>query len=278
MDAPVTEQNDVLTDAPSRLTFGLVCSEADTRTVAVDGFLSALGEQLGASVERRDAPTYEALAVDVREGRVDLAWLPPIAFIRLADEVSPLGSFARGGQTSFTAALVVRADARIRDLESLRGLRAGWVDPWSAAGFVLPRMKLALLGVDPRGLFRTEHFLGSHHEALRALVDGACDVVGTYARSDGEGNVTDGAWKEVDADVRVLATFGAIPPDVLALGRGAERWRRPFVGALRALAAGPSRERLEKVFGGSEFREGLAAGYESLRGALGLATSRGLFD
>lgn len=275
----MTEPNDPPGGGPSRLTFGLVASgEAESRIAAIDDMLAALSEQLGATVERRDAPTYKALAVDVRAGSVDLAWLPPIAFIRLADEVSPLGSFVRGGQTSFTAALVVRADARIHDVESLRGLRAGWVDPWSAAGFVLPRVKLALLGVDPRGLFRTEHFFGSHHQALRALVDGACDVVGTYARSDQDGNVTEGAWKEVDADVRVLATFGPAPPDVLALRRGAERWRVPFVAALRALAGEASRARLEKVFGSSEFREGLAAGYESLRGAFGLATSRGLFD
>ena len=44
---------------------------------------------------------------------------------------------------------------------------------WSAAGFVLPRVKLALLGVDPRTVFRTEKFHGSHRAALQALVDGA---------------------------------------------------------------------------------------------------------
>ena len=76
-------------------------------------------------------------------------------FVRLADAVTPIGSILRDGKSAYEAALVVRADSNVRTIDSLRGTRAGWVDPWSAAGFVLPRVKLALLGIDPRNVFRT---------------------------------------------------------------------------------------------------------------------------
>ena len=269
----------------ARIVFGLVVSTpgSDLADLSgrVDRLTKMIGAHVGLEVARFDAPTYEALATEVREGRVDVAWLPPIVFVRLADSVTPLGSIVRGGKTAYEAALVVRADSRIRTIDGLRGSRAGWVDPWSAAGFVLPRVKLALLGVDPRTVFRTETFHGSHRAAMKALEEGACDVAGTYAQADEAGNVVAGAWSEVSgAEVRVLATFGAIPPDVIAVrAELAAESRVKVLEALRAACTEEStRKVLREIFNGDELREGLAPGYESLRSALDMATARGLFD
>jgi phosphate/phosphite/phosphonate ABC transporter binding protein len=263
----------------SQIVFGLVVPSVGSETgPRVDELTRALGERIGISVQRRDAASYEALAADVRDGRTDIAWLPPIVFVHLGDKVIPLGSIVRDGASTYEAALVVNASSKIQSIDGLRGTRAGWVDRWSASGFVLPRVKLALLGLDPRTLFRTETFHGSHHSMLKALIAGACDVVGTYGRADENGNVVDGAWSEVeDADVRVLATFGAIPPDVLVVRSAvAHRLGDRALAALKSLCADDS-ELLRDVFGGHEFREGLAPGYDSLRKALEMAISHGIF-
>lgn len=264
------------------MVFGLVVQQAGSAIASrVDAMLAWMKKHAGIEIERRDSTSYEALANDVRAGKVDVAWLPPIVFVRLADAVVPLGSILRGGRTAYEAALVVPKGSRIKSLEGLRGVRAGWVDPWSAAGFVLPRVKLALLGIDPRTIFRTETFHGSHRATLQALVDGACDVAGTYARADESGEVTVGAWSEMEgADVRVLATFGAIPPDVLAARKDLdEAARTKVLEAIRAAcAADESKAILREIFGGDELREGLAQGYDSLKSALDMATARGLFD
>ncbi len=265
-----------------RICFGLVVNTPGSDLPArVDRLTTMMGAHMGLDVTRFDAPTYEALATEVRKGNVDVAWLPPIVFVRLADAVTPLGSIVRGGKTAYEASLVVRSDSRIRTIEGLRGSRAGWVDPWSAAGFVLPRVKLALLGVDPRTVFRTETFHGSHRAAMKALAEGACDVAGTYAQADESGNVIAGAWSEIEgASVRVLATFGAIPPDVLAVRKQfPDETRGKVLEALRAACAeDSSRKILREIFNGDELREGLVSGYESLRSALDMATARGLFD
>lgn len=262
--------------------FGIVVQEAKSPIAArVDEMLAWMTDKLGATIERRDSKSYEALAQDVRNGKVDIAWLPPIVYVRLAESVVPLGSILRGGRSTYEAALVVPKDSKIKAIEELRGTRAGWVDPWSAAGFVLPRVKLALLGVDPRNVFRTERFHGSHRAVLQALVDGACDVVGTYARADDEGEITAGAWSEIEgAEVRVLATFGAIPPDVLAARKDLpDDDRGRILNALRdATKESASREILKSIFGGDELREGVASDYDTLRSALEMATARGLFD
>ncbi len=262
--------------------FGLVVNTPGSDLPArVDRLTSWVGWQIGAEVTRFDAPNYEALATEVREGRVDIAWLPPIVFVRLGDAVTPIGSIMRDGKSAYEAALVVRSDSKIRTIDGLRGTRAGWVDPWSAAGFVLPRVKLALLGIDPRTVFRSERFLGSHRAAMTALAEGACDVAGTYAQTDAEGNVNAGAWSEVEgAEVRVLATFGAIPPDVIGVRKGyPDEAREKVLGALRAACAEQAtRAVLREIFNGDELHEGLSSGYESLKSALEMATARGLFD
>ena len=246
------------------ITFGLVTGPALAET---DRLLAWLKENAGLEVERRAADSYEALAGDVREGKVDVAWLPPIVFVRLGDAVTSIASIVRGGKSSYEAALIVPAASRIKSIEGLRGARAGWVDRWSASGFVLPRMKLALLGVDPRTVFRTETFYGSHKKTIEAMVEGRCDVAGTH----------DGAWNDVDgADVRVLATFGAIPPDVLAVRSSIDEATR--AGILEGLKKDGAKPMLRAIFGGDEVRDGLAEGYDGLKSALESASARGLFD
>ena len=90
-----------------------------------------------------------------------------------------------------------------------------------------------------------------------------------------------GAWSEIEgAEVRVLATFGAIPPDVIAVRKDfPDDARAKILEALRAACnEDASRTILREIFNGDELREGLASGYEALKSALDMATARGLFD
>jgi phosphate/phosphite/phosphonate ABC transporter binding protein len=240
--------------------------------------LRRVGDKLGRSVRRVDVPTYEELAARVNAGALHAAWLPPIVFLHVADAVAPVASIERDGNATYEAALVVRADSRVRSLEQLRKLRAGWVDRWSASGYVLPSMNLALQGLEAKTLFTSETFYGSHRAAILALVTNACDVTATYARADDGGTVTTGAWSEVEgAKVRVLQTFGAIPPDILAVrASDAGTFAEPLVTALRTVVE-DDESLARETFGGTRIREGLAPGYASLRAALDVAAARGIF-
>lgn len=264
--------------------FGLVAATTDDDLgPKVDRLLEWVGKKAGVAIERHEAASYEALAKDVKKDRVDVAWLPPIVYVRLAEEVVPCGTIVRGSKEKdgYETALIVRKDSKAKTVANVRGSRAGWVDRWSAAGFVLPRVNLALLGIDPRTFFRTETFHGSHRAVVRALMDGACDVAGTYARTDGKGKTIDGAWSEIEgAEVRVLATFGAIPPDVIAARSSLpEPLRLKIWDAIRAAGDDPTVKKLvREVFGGDSMRDGLGKSHESLSKALTLATARGLFD
>src|SRR3954467_12761910 len=124
--------------SPSRIVFGLVVpSTGSGIEERIDAIGEQMGEHMGIPIQRRDAASYEALAADVREGRTDVAWLPPIVYLRLGKEVTPLGNLVRRGTATYDAALIVREESKIHSIDGLRGMRAGWVDRWSAAGFVL---------------------------------------------------------------------------------------------------------------------------------------------
>lgn len=267
--------------SPTRVRFGLVAPSSKGEAIqALEVVARGISAHAGVELEPSACATYEALAARVNEGSVEAAWLPPIVLVRVGEAVAPLGFVDRGGG-GYEAALVVREDSGIESVESLRGTRAGWVDPWSAAGFVMPRVKLALVGVDPRSLFRTERFHGSHRAALEALVEGSCDVVGTHAQANEEGVVASGAWSAIaDARVRVLATFGAIPPDVVAVRADTPApVRASLLEGFRLAAEDAAvRAAMMTVFGGATLREGRPAGYAGLESALAFARERGLFD
>lgn len=267
--------------AGETLGLGLVLAAgAEDLEPKVGALLRKLGKHAGVEIQARVASSYEQLARDVSKGRVDAAWLPPIVRVRLGEQVIALGSILRDGRISYETALIVRKDAKPKTVAELRGSRAGWVDRWSAAGFVLPRVNLALVGIDPRAFFRTETFYGSHRAVVEALRDGACDVAGTYAQADAKGKVKSGAWSDVErADVRVITTFGAIPPDVIAVRADvSDAHQTALRNAFRAASSDAEGKRLLRgVFGGETFVEDVAKSYESLARALDMATARGLF-
>ncbi len=268
-----------------RLVFGLVAAPPEESKAAesFDRLAAWLDEHHELSMERKAWPTYRALADSVREGTTDVAWLPPVVYSWLAEGVTPLGCIARGGATSYSAALVVLDSSKLVSLPDLRGAkaRAGWVDPWSAAGYVVPRLELARAGIDPTVAFASETFYGTHRDALLALARGDCDVVGTYARIREGEEAHEGAWSEIaDMKARVLTTFGSIPSDVIAARRnlGPTDYERAASAFRRASSDPEGRELLRALFGGEELRQGIEAGHEALRLAFETATANGLFD
>jgi phosphate/phosphite/phosphonate ABC transporter binding protein len=269
----------------TRLVFGLVApapsSEGEARA-SFGELASWMRAHAAVELERKTSPTYKELTASVREGTSDVAWLPPVVYAWLAEAVTPLGSIVREGRTRYSAALVVSKGSNVNSLADLRAARAGWVDPWSAAGYVVPRIELARAGIDPGSAFSIETFHGTHRDVLLALARGDCDVAGTYARSRDDGEAAaDGAWSELEGvDVRVLATFGSIPADVIAVRRNLspEPYERILAGLRKACTDPTARPLVRAVFGGDELCAGIEPGHDELRRAYERAVANGLFD
>jgi phosphonate transport system substrate-binding protein len=276
-----------LTDAEMRsgVRYGIVAPKGGTKATLAKEFAERLAVSSKLEIETAFADSYDALAAMLSTGKVTVAWLPPIPFIALerARIAVPLVGHHRGGHARFDAVLVVRKGSTDRTLYALRGKRAAWVDPLSAAGYVLPRIQLAALGIDPRTVFASERFYGSHEAAIRAVMDDKADVAGTFARVDEADTIVRGGWSEVPGATeatRVCARFGAIPADVTAAHRDVTpQAREAITAALVSLSADSQvRPLLRDLFGVDDFRPWTGGDYESLRSAMSDAASRGLLD
>jgi phosphonate transport system substrate-binding protein len=264
--------------------FGYVAeSDSDASRERMVAFAVRLAKLTGLEVVTCRAHSYTELAELVHKDKVDFARLPPIPYLALVrhDRVTPLVSARREGRAEFYCVLVVRRDAPIANPRDLEGKRAAWVDPHSASGYVLPRIALAAVGVDPRVAFREEKFYQSHDAVLRAVLEGRADFAATFAWLDREGNVGRGAWLEIpgaEDAFRALATFGAIPADVIAARSQLDEATRERIAAalLRLVEEDPAL--LQDVFGADELRRGPSPGYAEFGEAVMRASSGGLLE
>ena len=201
---------------PSRLTFGLVPPPS---FVGFEPRLNALlrwvGERAEVALVRRHVGSYDDLVSALREGTIDVAWLPPIPFARLeADVVRPLVCGARRRRRVRRRALGAREDSAIVALPDVRGKRVGWVNPLSTTGYVVPRIRLAVRF--PQGTKKSSppNILGSHAAVVRAVLDGVVDVGASYGGFSERGELVRGAFQDFGGrseDLRVVEAFGAIP-------------------------------------------------------------------
>lgn len=237
-----------------------------------------LGAMSGVDIALQAVDAYFDLARMLHEGKLDLAWLAPVPFLSLAlqSRVVPLAAI-RGAP--YQSALIVRADSALSGAKAVLRRRAGWVDPYSAAGFIVPRVQLARLGIDPRVSFSRETFYGSHDAVVDAVVSGACDFGATYAWK-GRDEVLHGPWTATSAPVRVLAAFGSIPPDVIAARSDVDRDVRKSIvrGLKRMMMIDDARRVTADVFGSLGFCRPNMAAYEELRALVLGAYRKGLLD
>lgn len=268
------------------LVFGYAAQGASTAMrERVAQFSLVLGAMARAELAVYEATSYEDLAQSMVRGDVDFAWLPPLAFVALErrNAVLALASAQRGGDTAFHSAIIVARGSGIREPVDLAGARAAWVDRYSASGYVVPRVGLSAIGIDPRVAFTEQHFYRSHEAVVRAVVAGRADFGATYAGLSKNGEITRGAWLDVqgaDEAIRVLVRFGAIPGDVVAASSDLVAPRRDVITrALLALSRDPQhRLLLAETFGIDEFRRWVSAGYDALRRLAEDASKRGLLE
>lgn len=265
------------------LTFGYAAQDMD-HAPAMNELLGIVAAHAGVAIAVKQLPTYERVTQLVHKGEIDLAWVSPIPFMALlrSDSVAPLACPQRGG-THYHGAIVVAAGAHVGALSLLVGKRAAWVDRYSAAGFVVPRIELAKAGLDVKTAFASQRFYGSHAAVVQAVADGAADFGATFVRLAPNGAVIGGPWlgkPDIERKLRIFAMFGDIPPDVIAARDGLDPAVRERVrAALLALTKNArGAELLESVFGAEGMFVPNTASYEALRQEAVAAVQENLLD
>jgi phosphate/phosphite/phosphonate ABC transporter binding protein len=179
-----------------------------------------LSRSLGVPVSLVVARSYDELASSVVSGDIDVASLPPLAFVKARRSqagLQPLASMVRRGTVDYSSYLVARNDSGIRTLDDLRGKRFAYVDRSSASGFLLPRAALRARGHDPDAFFGEVLFAGDHVTALEWVLDGKVDSAATFsgvlafAREE-KGIATGG--------LRIVFKTGRVPHDAVVARAG----------------------------------------------------------
>jgi phosphate/phosphite/phosphonate ABC transporter binding protein len=236
---------------------------------ADEEMLRTVEKALGGNWSLQRFPSYSNLVDALCEDEIELAWLPPVAYLR-ARKLGPvhlLLALARGGRASYGSALIASSRAGITALEDVRGKRVVWVDVWSAAGYLMPRSVLREAGLDPAQVFASQSFVGSHGAVIDALESGRADLGATYCTLDDDGALVAAPWSDRPT-LRPIALSGAIPGDAIcAAGELSLKDAEAIVEPLLQLSLDPAGGALlKKLFGTDRFAEVDGSYYQALEG------------
>jgi phosphonate transport system substrate-binding protein len=264
---------------PGTLTVGLTASVAgaDKQSAALSAFVkSATGHEVRPAL----FPDYDSLANAVAQGQVDVALLPPLAYVR-AQTHGPapvlLGRVVRNGQTTYRSVLFARAGSPLKGLDELKkasGLKAAWVDASSATGYIFPKSLLIQLKVDPAGIFVAQDFLGTHDAVCKAVADGKADLGASFTDDPGSSVAPrlTGCEAALGATppLQIVLTTPPVPNDALTVKAGfPDAEKDKLVAATAELSRSEAgKATLKAAF----LAEGMApvadADYQSVRDAL----------
>jgi phosphate/phosphite/phosphonate ABC transporter binding protein len=245
-------------------------------------FWIEVGTLSGLEIMVSETASYEALTRALLSGQVDFAWLPPIPLVALERRKGavPLVSHHRDGSSHFHSVLVAHRASGMKKAVDVAGKKAAWVDPYSASGYVLPRIELAQLGIDPKTQFPAERFYHSHTGAVRAVLERKADFAGTWVGRDERGVIVRAPWIDmVGAEaLRILQTFGVIPSDTIAARSSLAVGESEKVRHALLAIATTHPDLVRDLFGVDEFRPWNAEGYEALHVRTTQASNDGLLE
>lgn len=167
--------------------------------------------------------SYAELERVLETGEAHAAWAPPVLCARVENAGgSTVLRATRMGAASYRSALLCRGERAI-DLKSVamrsaaNPIRAAWVAPYSAAGYLMPRRHLRTLGAAVDEIL-DERFHGSFRACFDAVIEGDADLTASYVGRRGSGYID--LCGDHAAELRVLAWTDEIPNDGIVVGSG----------------------------------------------------------
>jgi phosphate/phosphite/phosphonate ABC transporter binding protein len=191
--------------------------DPDILTTELEPLRAYLARYLARPVRWSIAQTYGETGDRVAAGEVAFASLPPNLYIQTHDahpKVRLVAVKIHAGSHGSDGVLVVRESEAVATVEDLRGKNICYTDPDSTTGYILPRATLRRHGIDPDRDMGDALVSGNHLQMMRDLMDGRCDVGGTFTAAY---TTADEAGVNV-AKLRVLAITGRTPHDAICAG------------------------------------------------------------
>lgn len=234
----------------------------------------ALSRALGAPVEIVVHDRYEELVDAIADEEVELAWLPPLAYVRARRriELVPVRGATRKGQSGYRSALFVRRESPATAVTGLAGARLALVTESSASGGLVPRALLRQAGV--LEAVRELDYLGNHEAVCQAVWDRSYDAGAVFVDEEdaARGVVTACARLLAgrDGELRIVATSEPLPGDVLVARASLAPAEIEAIGRAldAAIATDAGRAVLQELFEADGAIPATAAAWQPLDDAL----------
>ena len=200
----------------------LTTCQARNSAAVIESLAEYLSQAAGfdARMVLMDAP-WEARAVELDAGRVDVSWICGQPYVRNTDDGSaayellaaPVRASSRyGDEPVYFSDVVVRADADARRFEDLRGVRVGYNEPESFSGYTVLKDRLTKAG--EQRFFSSAIQIGTHEGAIEAVLAGTVDTATIDSTVLERAALDDPGLME---RLRVIETLGPNPAPPLVL-------------------------------------------------------------
>jgi phosphonate transport system substrate-binding protein len=159
-------------------------SDADMKKL-LQPFTAFLSKSLNAPVKLYITSTYSELSQRFISGELDMAIIPPYAYVKLADKIKLklLASMKLEGNYYYNGIIAVKKDSGINSLADFKGRKFAYVSPDSASGYLYPRILFKKTGLNPDALFKETQFTASHFDSVKALINGSVDGIAVFKDS-----------------------------------------------------------------------------------------------
>ncbi len=169
-----------------------------------------LSTELGRPVRLQLSPDMPAAIDAVASGKVELAYLTPVAYLRAHAEggAQLVAKTVTNGQASFQLMIVVREDSPIKSVAELKGTRFAFGDPAALL------QRAVVVGASmPLDDLREYRFLGHYDNIVRGVLSGDFDA----------GILKDTmAFKWQGKGIRILYSSPHLPPYNIAASRNVD--------------------------------------------------------
>ncbi|MDO8601300.1 MAG: phosphate/phosphite/phosphonate ABC transporter substrate-binding protein [bacterium] len=153
---------------------------------------------------------YGSFISQMKLGQIKAGFMGSAIAYRMLKEGLAL-PVARGEKNSISVYygyIFTRKDSGLNTIEDLKDKKFAYVDPYTSAGYFFPQFLLKEKGLNSDSFFRVSSFLGSHKNAILAVLNGEYDG----------GAAKDVVWRELSSqnpnlekELQIIATEGPFP-------------------------------------------------------------------
>ncbi|MCK4911234.1 MAG: phosphate/phosphite/phosphonate ABC transporter substrate-binding protein, partial [Thermodesulfovibrionales bacterium] len=136
-----------------------------------------LSKETGKRFDLRIAPDYITAVKDLKEGVTQLCFMTSLTYIvaRSQFKIEPVVKVLRNGRPFHRSVIFTREHSTVKALDDVKNRTMGFVDKYSASGYLVPLAMLKDAGVDLADL-SFHQFIGYHDDVVKAVLAGDFDV------------------------------------------------------------------------------------------------------